>query len=227
MLFSIGVRKHVILLNGHCSAEEKYYAMLAFTSQDSFEDYSGCVFTSGVGSVGIDNPNINMVVYPSIPGSVHDLIQGMGRAGWQRNNGMECSVDVGVDMRGVCFIIKRNHHNLKDCQSRKINFDANFKRMVMDVILLVQLLCLNKGCVHARMANCVGNFYAPQIDLMAYTCHGSCPVCSGSFSSNFLPIDYTYVPLIFTKILATVGTMEVEKLVEELWADKDLICELF
>lgn len=159
MLYGLDIKKHVIILNGNCFPEEKYYAMAKFCNNDSHKSVAGCVFTGGVGSVGIDNPNVYHVIYVNIPESVSDLYQGMCRAGRQYMSlPYKDIVDIGVDLEGFLFLMQRNTFNLKNlkCISECEKYRC-MKEMTDNVIECLKLLSLGTGCFHTRMANAMGN----------------------------------------------------------------------
>lgn len=106
ILYKIGVKKYVVLLNGDCYPEEKYYAMSRFCDVDSHESIAGCVFTTGVGSMGIDSAKVHNVIYATLPESMSDLYQGMGCAS-RRPLSIEShdDVDIGLDVNGLLFVV--------------------------------------------------------------------------------------------------------------------------
>jgi hypothetical protein len=237
----------VILVNGGLEASEKFFAIKLFlgnVSSNTIVPRVG-VFTAGAANCGIDDPLIYSVHRLGFPCSLLDLIQELGRAA--RRPGASILTDsfrLYVNIHDFAYVLIRAFRNCRDLVkdankingmvasivSKRVNLiqraERNKVRDREDIFEVLQFLCLDLGCFHARIEYSQCDPKLRNTFPFPPACGDACYFCNKQHKLFFRSVSFAGMRKFFMALLP-LGKVLLSKSIDLLWMNKTLLHEVF
>jgi len=155
ILHETGNDGYTVSLVGEDFSEQKEFSVCTFIGDINLEDLVvGYNFSLSSGNVGIDHSNGYYGFVNEFPSSVHDVAQIIGRFG-RRPGASSCTdaIDIRRDLDGYLSMLRRIPYSLNTLKTTKKNLKESERCMRIDLQVIIDLLVLRLGCIHARIAN--------------------------------------------------------------------------
>jgi superfamily II DNA helicase RecQ len=196
-----------VVVNGEMFAEQKFFYTRLFTKNSATgrdgdgDDTSGngvynprvLIATAGAAGVGIDSPEVHLVLRDGFPPSILSLVQELGRAGRGENASPDTDKCVViVSLYDYLYLLKRIHENNDTNSDKKGNNVIPRKQVVqMEVDALNRLtsvLCLDNGCVNVAIERMTSSPSDENKNEPIAPCMNACPHCTREFHHIFPPV---------------------------------------
>ena len=252
LLHELGSSGYVVLLVGDDFSEQKEFSIRAFLGKFymyscSISNYNsyllccyqgdinipgldivGAVLSVGLGSAGLDNSNLHYGFLNEVPSSVEELAQILGRFGRRLGASPAANcLDITCDLAGFLSMYRRIYYSQTKLQTTASNKKESEYRSRVDLQEVVELLVLNRGCVHARIANhlcCPGSFKS---DIKMVKC-SACFVCGGKWDTMYLPVRYRPLcTMLSLEIIQSQKKKDITSVIERVWKNKTLLNSIF
>jgi hypothetical protein len=237
----------VILVNGGLEASEKFFAIKLFLGNlpsQSILPRVG-VFTAGAANCGIDDPLIYSVHRLGFPCSILDLIQELGRAA--RRLGASIDTDsfrLFINIHDYAYILIRAFRNCRTLvkEANKISGAGTVaiaKRTTMikkaqrikdqdlrDIREVVYYLCLDFGCLHARLEYAQCDPLMRDQFMFPPPCANACYFCTNQHKKWFRAVSFSGLRQYFISLIPF-GKILLSKAIDLLWQNKPLLHLVF
>lgn len=229
-LLALDLRSHVVQCDGECFSEEKDFCMKLFNGNFNAGtiDCRALVAISGVACSGIDICDVTCILRHGFPPSVVEWYQELGRCGRHPViNDVDDEYILMIGLDHLNFLLHRIFYQYSNGKTKtNIKLREQLKeRQRRDLLFVMQILFLDYGCQHARLANALGN---PTLSRVRHDIRcGACSICTSAWHEKFLKVDVIGVKAFLGTSLVTKGPVSYQEVVSLLWKDKKVLFAIY
>ena len=130
-----------------------------------------------------------------------------------------------LDIAHINFLLNRNCHQFFTSKQSASQKDIMHDCQRVDLLQVLQPICLNFRCLHYWLANYLHHPSMPRLPTY-YNCN-ACPVCTKSWHEFFLPVDFQQLKVFLCTVVMIKDSMLYQDVVSALWSNKEWLKHIY
>ena len=177
----------------------------------------GAVFSLGLGNAGVDHPGLHYGFVNEMPSSIDELAQVIGRFSRRPTSSVKTDVvDILCNLDGYLSMLRQIHYTKVATKKNQNNINKSELLAKSDLLSVLRILVLMRGCFHARLANLCSQ---PGLDKLSpfWMMCPACHVCTQDWDKLFPRVNYrSLCNVLASECITTLSTdRDVNKIMEK------------